>query len=84
MQQLLQEATPLEDNSDTCATNPTAESREILSNQIHQKFTQAESIEVNDVPIPITNPKNVAQRKTSAIVMHVEKGIQADNIDINM
>ena len=83
-QQLLQEAIPLEDNPDTCATNPTAESHERLSNQIHQKFMQAELIEVNDVPIPITNPKNVVQRKISAIVTHVEKGIQADNIDINI
>ena len=81
--QLLQ-AIPLEGNPDTCATNPTAESHERLSNQIHQKFTQPESIEVIDVPIPITNPKNVTQRKASAIVTHVEKGIQADNIDINI
>ena len=76
-QQLLQEAIPLEDNPDTCTTNPTAESHEILSKQIHQKCTQVESIEVNDVPIPITNPKNVTQRKCKVIrVEHAYNHIQ--------
>ena len=79
-QKLLQESVSLEDDPDICDTNPTGELHQGVINQIDQDFMQAQSIELNDVHNPITNRKNVTQTKASAIVMHVEKGTQADNI----
>ena len=79
-QKLLQEAISLEDDPDICDTNPTGESHQGVINQIDQHITQVQSIELNDVPIPITKPQSVTQTKASSIVTHVEKGTQADNI----
>ena len=53
-QKLLQQAISLEDDPDICDTNPTGESQQGVIHQIHQHFTQAQSIELND-DVPISN-----------------------------
>ena len=78
-QKLLQQAISLEDDPDICDTNTTGELDEGVINQIHEHFTEVQSKELNNVPIPITNPQNFMQMKGSEIVTHVEKGTQDDN-----
>ena len=79
-QKLLQQTISLEDDPDICDTNTTGELDKGVINQIHEHFTEAQSKELNNVPIPITNPQNFTQTKGSEIVTHVEKGTQDDNI----
>ena len=70
-QQLLEQPISLEDDTDT---NTTCELDQEVINEVHEHFTQAQSSQLNNSPIPIT------QAKRSKILTHVEKGTQHDTI----
>ena len=79
-QKLLQEPISLEDDPDIYDTNSTGELDQGVINEVHEHFTQVQSKELNNIPIPITNPQNFTQMKGSEILTHVEKGTQHHNI----
>ena len=58
-QKLLQEPISLEDDPDICDTNSTGELDEGVINEVHEHFMQAQSKELNNIPIPITNVKGL-------------------------
>ena len=58
-QKLLQEPISLEDDPDICDTNSTDELDQGVINEVHEHFTQAQSKELNNIPIPITNVKGL-------------------------
>ena len=63
-QQLLEQPISLEDDTDT---NTTCELDQEVINEVHEHFTQVQSSQLNNSPIPIM------QAKRSKILTHVEK-----------